>query len=69
MFSNKINHIDIVYLRVNSTDPRLGPTTKYIYSAVTSLVVDDIRYNFIALTIFENKSNMKNPDIISSIIK
>jgi len=39
VFSNIINHIDIVCLTVNSTDARLCPTTKYIYSAVTSLFV------------------------------
>ena len=69
VFSNIINHIDIVCLTVNSTDPRLSPTTKYIYSAVTSLFADDISDNFIVLATFANKSNMKNPDIISAIIK
>ena len=69
VFSNIINHIDIVLLTVNSTDPRLGPTSKYIYSAVTSLFADDISDNFIVLATFANKSNMKNPDIISGIIK
>ena len=69
VFSNIINHIDIVCLTINSTDPRLSPTTKYIYSAVTSLFADDISDNFIVLATFANKSNMKNPDIISAIIK
>ena len=68
VFSNIINHIDIVCLTVNSTDPRLGPTTKYIYSAVTSLFADDISDNFIVLATFALKSNMKNPAIISGII-
>ena len=69
VFSNIINHIDIVCLTVNSTDPRLSPTTKYIYSAVTSLFADDISDNFIVLATLENKCNMKNLDIISTIIK
>ena len=68
VFSNIINHIDIVLLTVNSTDPRLSPTTKYIYSAVTSLFADDISDNFIVLATWANKSNMKNPAIISGII-
>ena len=68
VFSNIINHIDIVCLTVNSTDPRLSPTTKYIYSAVTSLFADDISDNFIVLATFALKSNMKNPAIISGII-
>jgi len=69
VFSNIINHIDIVCLTVNSTDARLCPTTKYIYSAVTSLFAEDISVNFIVLATFANKSNMKNSDIISEIIK
>lgn len=69
VFSNIINHIDIVRLTINSTDPRLGPTTKYIYSAVISLFADDISDNFIVLHTFVNKSNMKNPDISSTITK
>ena len=30
VFSNIINHINIVLFTVNYTDPRLVPTTKYI---------------------------------------
>ena len=69
VFSNIINHINIVLFTVNYTDPGLGSTTKYIYSAVTSLFADDISDNFIVLATLENKCNMKNLDIISTIIK
>ena len=68
VFSNIINHIDIVCLTVNSTDARLDATTKYIYSAVTSLFADDISDNFIVLLTWANKFNMKNPEVISGII-
>ena len=68
VFSNIINHIDIVCLTVNSIEERLDATTKYIYSAVTSLFADDISDNFIVLLTFANKFNMKNPEVISGII-
>ena len=69
VFSNIINHINIVLFTVNYTDPRLGSTTKYILVQLLRYLLMILVIIFIVLAILENKCNMKNLDIISTIIK
>ena len=69
VFSNIIDHINIVCLTMNARDNRLDPLTKYIYSSVTALFADDISDNFIVLATFANPFKLKDPDIIHSILQ
>jgi hypothetical protein len=69
VFSNIIDHINIVCLTMNSRDGRLDPLTKYIYSSVTALFADDISDNFIVLATNADPFKLKEPQIIQSILQ
>ena len=68
VFSNVIDHINVVGFIVKSNTNRIDILTKYIFSSVTSLFSEDISENFIILATFANKSTIeKGPDFVSSI--
>ena len=69
VFSNIIDHINIVCLTMNARDGRLDPLTKYIYSSVTALFADDISDNFIVLATNADPFKLKDPQIIQSILQ
>ena len=68
VFSNIINHVNIICLIVNSTEKRLDDSAKYIFNAVTALFAEDIMNNFFLIFTFTTKDQIKNPEIIETIL-
>ena len=70
VFSNIINHINAVCLISKSSQNRLDPLTRYIFSCITGLLSKEINENFIILSTFANKDTIRNgPCFIDDIIK
>ena len=70
IFNNIIFHIDLICFISNSTNLRITPLTKYIFSFSTSLFSNDLYKNFIIISTFANKDTIKNgPLYIDSIQK
>jgi len=68
VFSNIIDHINIVCFISKSSNERLDLTTKYIFSSVTNLFSETIADNFIILGTFANKDTVdEGPSFIESI--
>ena len=68
VFSNIIDHINIVGFIVKSNTNRIDILTKYIFSSVTSLFSEDISENFLIIATYANKTTIeKGPDFVSSI--
>ena len=68
VFSNIIDHINIVCFISKSSNVRLDLTTKYIFSSVTSLFSENIADNFIILATFASKDTVdEGPAFVESI--
>ena len=69
VFSNIIDHINIVCFISKSSNIRLDSTTKYIFSSVTSLFSEDISDNFIILATFASKDTIDEGPAFAESIK
>ena len=68
VFSNVIDHINVVCFIANATASRLDILTKYIFTSVTSLFSDDISPNLFILATHANRDTINNgPAFISTI--
>ena len=68
VFSNMIDHINVVCFIANATASRLDILTKYIFTSVTSLFSEDISKNLFILTTHANRDTMNSgPAFIASI--
>ena len=68
VFSNVIDHINIICFISKSNNNRLDILTKYIFSSVTSLFSQDISENLIILNTFANKETMvEGPKFVETI--
>ena len=70
IFSNLIDHINLINLIVRSVDNEPGFMTKIIFKYITNIFSGDISKNIIFLSTFANKETMINgPFFIESIKK
>ena len=68
VFSNVIDHINVVCFIANATSSRLDILTKYIFTSVTSLFSEDISENLFILATHANRDTMTSgPAFISTI--
>lgn len=68
VFSNVIDHINVVCFIANATASRLDILTKYIFISVTSLFSEDISPNLFILATHANRDTMnKGPAFVETI--
>ena len=68
VFSNVIDHINVVCFIANATASRLDILTKYIFISVTSLFSEDISPNLFILATHANRDTMTSgPAFVSTI--
>lgn len=68
VFSNVIDHINVVCFIANATASRLDILTKYIFTSVTSLFSEDISENLFILATHANRDTMNSgPAFITTI--
>ena len=68
VFSNVIDHINIVCFIANATASRLDILTKYIFTSVTSLFSEDISENLLILATHANRDTMiSGPAFVSTL--
>ena len=69
VFSNIINHINVVGMIVKATNNRIDVLTKYIFSCITKLFAGDISENVILLATHANRDCIKKEPIFAETIK
>ena len=68
VFTNIIDHINVVLFILNSLATRIDILIKYIFYSISRLFAEDISSNFIILATYANKETMrKGPSFIYSI--
>ena len=68
-FINIISHINLICFIAKSTNSRIDPLTKYIFSFATSLFSNEFFNNFIIISTFANKNTIKNGPLYINSIK
>ena len=69
VFSNIINHINVVGMIVKATNNRIDVLTKYIFSCITKLFAGDISENVILLATHANRDCIKKEPMFAETIK
>ena len=69
VFSNIINHINVVGMIAKATNNRIDVLTKYIFSCITKLFAGDISENVILLATHANRDCIKKEPIFAETIK
>ena len=69
VFSNIINHINVVGMIAKATNNRIDVLTKYIFSCITKLFAGDISENVILLATHANRDCIKKEPMFAETIK